>query len=119
MASGFPDRVPAWYTGAERAPGCDMTSAEDPKAPTGRPPPMTLPKHHTSGVTPDHSVAPPTAEAEPGDDLVEQQQGADAVALGAQARPGTRRAGGTSPMLAATGSTQTTATVSSRSGTTL
>ncbi len=35
-----------------------MTSRRPPKAPTGSPPPITLPKHQRSGVAPDQPVAP-------------------------------------------------------------
>ena len=42
-----------------------MTSARPPKAPTCRPPPMTLPKHDRSGVTPKRSCAPPRASRKP------------------------------------------------------
>ena len=58
-------------------------------------------------------------DAEAGDHLVEDQQRADAVALGPQALRGTRAPAATRPMLAATGSTITQATSSSSSGTTL
>ena len=51
MASGFPDSVPAWYTGPSGATH-DITSRRPPYAPTGRPPPITLPKHVRSGRTP-------------------------------------------------------------------
>ena len=84
MASGFPDRVPAWYTGPSGA-STSMTSARPPKAPTGRPPPITLPNAVRSGVTPSSSWRPAAAEPEPGDDLVEDEQRADPVALGPQA----------------------------------
>lgn len=51
MATGLPERVPAWYTGpiGERQ---SMISARPPKAPTGRPPPMTFPMQVRSGVMP-------------------------------------------------------------------
>ena len=58
MARGFPDRVPAWYTspaGAIRS----MISALPPNAPTGRPPPITLPSVVKSGSTPCAAWAPP------------------------------------------------------------
>ena len=46
-----------------------------------------------SGVTSYFAWAPPGADAEPGDHLVEHEQGADPVALGAQTgeEPGLRR----------------------------
>ena len=51
LATGLPERVPAWYTGpsGERQ---SMISARPPKAPTGRPPPMTFPMQVRSGVMP-------------------------------------------------------------------
>ena len=42
-----------------------MIAGGPPKAPTGSPPPMTLPKHHRSGVTPKRSAAPPRASRKP------------------------------------------------------
>mmetsp|Transcript_15210 Transcript_15210/g.22001 ORF Transcript_15210/g.22001 Transcript_15210/m.22001 type:complete len:208 (-) Transcript_15210:562-1185(-) len=58
MASGLPERVPAWYIGPAGA-TISMISLRPPYAPTGRPPPMTLPMVVTSGVTPKYSCAPP------------------------------------------------------------
>ena len=51
LATGLPERVPAWYTGpiGERQ---SMISSRHPKAPTGRPPPMTFPMQVRSGVMP-------------------------------------------------------------------
>ena len=85
VASGFPDRVPAWYTGPSGASDAS-TSARPPKAPTGRPPPITFPKHHRSGRDPRPRRRPALAQPEPGDDLVEDQQGAGGVAGRPQAR---------------------------------
>ena len=51
MATGFPERVPAWYTGPSGA-RWSMISAEPPRAAAGMPPPITLPKHQMSGVQP-------------------------------------------------------------------
>ncbi len=42
-----------------------MISARPPKAPTGRPPPITLPKVERSGRTPSSSCAPPFARRKP------------------------------------------------------
>jgi len=42
-----------------------MISARPPNAPTGRPPPMTLPKQLKSGVMPKRSCAPPFAKRNP------------------------------------------------------
>ena len=80
-------------TPGRSAPARPCRSRRPPKAPTGSPPPITLPKHHRSGVTPDHAVAPAGAEAEAGDDLVEDEERADGVAGGAQPleEPGHRR----------------------------
>ena len=95
-----------------------MISAEAPKAPMGRPPPITLPKHHTSGRTPNHSAAPPRASRKP---VITSSNNSSAPARSQAARSPSRNpaAGATRPMLAATGSTHTTATVSSSSGTAL
>ena len=59
-------------------------AADPPTAPIGRPPPITLPKQVMSGRTSYARLGAAGAEAEPGDHLVEDQQRADAVALGAQ-----------------------------------
>ena len=51
MASGFPESVPAWYTspaGAMRS----SSARGPPYAPTGSPPPTTLPSAVRSGRTP-------------------------------------------------------------------
>ena len=57
-----------------------MTTAGPPTAASGRPPPTTLPKIDRSGVIPNHACAPPRADAEPGDHLVEDEQRAGAGA---------------------------------------
>ncbi len=80
---------------------------------------MTLPKHHRSGVTPNRAVGAAVAEAEAGDDLVEDQQGPGRVARARAAPARNPSAGPTRFMLAATGSTSTQATDSSISGTSL
>ena len=49
-ATGFPDSVPAWYTGPTGA-SCSIRSARPPKAAAGSPPPMTLPKVNRSAST--------------------------------------------------------------------
>ena len=54
IASGLPDNVPAWYTGP-RGDKLSIISVLAPYAPTGRPPPITLPKAVISGVTPEMS----------------------------------------------------------------
>src|SRR5688572_16535424 len=48
---GLPESVPAWYTGPSGASFCRM-SRRPPTAPTGRPPPITLPSVVRSGRTP-------------------------------------------------------------------
>ena len=64
MATGLPDSVPAWYTGPAGATS-SMYSRLPPKAPTGMPPPITLPSVDKSGVTPKSSCAPPRATRKP------------------------------------------------------
>mmetsp|Transcript_2181 Transcript_2181/g.7631 ORF Transcript_2181/g.7631 Transcript_2181/m.7631 type:complete len:244 (+) Transcript_2181:254-985(+) len=58
MASGLPLSVPAWYMGPAGATS-SMISRLPPYAPTGRPPPITLPMVVMSGVTPQYSCAHP------------------------------------------------------------
>mmetsp|Transcript_26294 Transcript_26294/g.52771 ORF Transcript_26294/g.52771 Transcript_26294/m.52771 type:complete len:213 (-) Transcript_26294:543-1181(-) len=58
MASGLPERVPAWYMGPAGA-TISMISFLPAYAPTGRPPPMTLPNVERSGVMPQCCWAPP------------------------------------------------------------
>mmetsp|Transcript_1349 Transcript_1349/g.3819 ORF Transcript_1349/g.3819 Transcript_1349/m.3819 type:complete len:244 (+) Transcript_1349:506-1237(+) len=58
IASGLPERVPAWYIGPAGA-TCSMISFLPAYAPTGRPPPMTLPKVERSGLMPQCCCAPP------------------------------------------------------------
>ncbi len=50
-ATGLPDSVPAWYTGPSGA-IASMMSRRPPNAPTGMPPPITLPSVVRSGTTP-------------------------------------------------------------------
>jgi len=64
IATGLPDSVPAWYvspSGARRA----MMRRAPPNAPTGMPPPITLPKVAMSGTMPRRSLAPPRARRKP------------------------------------------------------
>ena len=49
IANGFPDNVPAWYTGPHGDTIC-MISFLPPYAPTGSPPPIIFPKQAISGV---------------------------------------------------------------------
>mmetsp|Transcript_2107 Transcript_2107/g.3451 ORF Transcript_2107/g.3451 Transcript_2107/m.3451 type:complete len:241 (+) Transcript_2107:416-1138(+) len=58
IASGLPLSVPAWYMGPAGA-TISMISFLPAYAPTGRPPPMTLPKVDRSGVMPQCCCAPP------------------------------------------------------------
>ena len=51
IATGFPDSVPAWYTGPSGA-MYSMISRRPPKAPTGMPPPTILPSVVRSGLMP-------------------------------------------------------------------
>ena len=64
IASGFPESVPAWYTGPAGATS-SMISRRPPYAPTGRPPPMTLPSVVRSGVIPYSACAPPGCTRKP------------------------------------------------------
>ena len=64
MPSGFPDSVPAWYTGPTGATR-RISSARPPYAATGSPPPITLPRHVRSGCTPKRDCAPPYATRNP------------------------------------------------------
>ena len=107
VASGFPESVPAWYTGPAGA-SSSMTSARPPKAASGRPPPAIFPSTVRSGRDAVELLRPTARDAEAGDHLVEDEQGAGRVAEGASAsrKPG---AGGTTPMFPATGSTMTAA----------
>ena len=95
-----------------------MISVEAPKAPTGSPPPITLPKHQMLGWTPYHCAAPPAQSRNP---VITSSKSSRAPTASQAARSPSRKPGrgATSPMLAATGSTQTTATRSSSSGITL
>ena len=109
VASGFPDRVPAWYTGpsgrevvhhvgppTERA---DVEAAADHLAEAGE-----------VGRDAEQALRAAPAHPEAGDHLVEDQQRTDPVALGPQPGEEARRPAATRPMLAATGSTMTHAT---------
>ena len=95
-----------------------MTSARPPNAPTLRPPPMTLPKQVRSGVMAKASWAPPPPTRNP---VITSSKISSAPTRSHSARSPARKpsAGPTRPMLAATGSTITHATVSSRIGTSL
>ena len=118
VASGFPDKRARPGTRARPGPARTGRPRRPPKAPTGRPPPITLPKHHRSGRTPDEAMAPPSPIRNP---VMTSSNTSSAPAASHAARSPSRNpgAGGTRPMLAATGSTITQATRSSSSGTTL
>mmetsp|Transcript_23596 Transcript_23596/g.58492 ORF Transcript_23596/g.58492 Transcript_23596/m.58492 type:complete len:245 (-) Transcript_23596:776-1510(-) len=64
MASGLPESVPAWYMGPAGA-TTSMMSRRPPYAPTGSPPPITLPMVVRSGVTPQYSCALPLEMRKP------------------------------------------------------
>ncbi len=120
---GVPAERPALVHGAERGHARLIRSELAPNMPTGRPPPMTLPKHHEGR---DHPRVLGGAEVleshpEPGDHLVEELAAWCRTERSQAVRRPSRNlgAGGTSPMLAATGSTVTTATSSDTSGTSL
>ena len=79
---------------------------------------MTLPKHHTSGCTPDHAVAPPTSTRKP---VMTSSNSRSAPTRSHSARKPSRKpgSGAINPVFAATGSTATSATSASSVGTTL
>ena len=68
-----------------------MIAAGPPTAASGRPPPTTLPKIERSGVMPKRACAPPSADPEAGDHLVEHEQRAVRVHALAQPVEETRR----------------------------
>ena len=105
---GFPDSVPAWYTGPSGA-SSSITAARPPTAASGRPPPTTLPKIERSGVMPKRACAPPTPTRKP---VMTSSNTSSAPCRVQRSRSPSRKpaAGGTSPMLAAIGSTRIAAT---------
>ena len=56
VATGFPESVPAWYTGPNGA-SCSMIARGPPNAASGMPPPMTLPSTEMSGAKPGMALA--------------------------------------------------------------
>ena len=118
MASGFPESVPAWYTGPSGA-SAAMTSARPPNGADGQAATDHLAEAGQVGPDAVAALGAARPEAEAGDDLVEDQERARPVARRAQAREEAGLPGGPAPMLAATGSTMTQATSSPTSGTTL
>ena len=88
-----------------------MMSARPPKAPTGRPPPMTLPRVVRSGVTPKTLWAPPIATRNPviTSSKMSTLPWSSHTARSASRNPGS---GSTIPIFPAIGSTITAATVS-------
>ena len=80
-----PDRpVP---TGATRS----IRSARPPYAPTGRPPPMILPRQVRSGLMPYNACGAARRRAEAGNDFVEDQHRAFGACRACAARRGSRR----------------------------
>ena len=108
VATGLPERVPAWYTGPSGrqllhnlAPAAESGQGQAPADDLAEAPQVRGHAEEAGGT--------PGTDPEAGDHLVEDQQGTRPVACLAQAleEPGP---GGTRPMLAATGSTITAAT---------
>ena len=69
VATGLPDKVPAWYTGPSGA-SSSITARLAPKAASGMPPPITLPNTLMSGSKPGIALAyrlcaPPSATRKP------------------------------------------------------
>ena len=95
-----------------------MTLGAGSEGTTGQSAPDDLAEGPHVGPDPGPRGCSTPAETETGDHLVEEQQGADAIALGSECLK-EARLGPTTPMLAATGSTASTATSSSRVGTVL
>ena len=83
MASGFPDRVPAWYTGPSGA-SWSMSAARPADRGEREPAAETLPNIDRSGVMPTRPCAPAGPSAEAGDHLVEDEQRARARCSGAR-----------------------------------
>ena len=117
VASGLPASVPAWNT-APNGDKVSIRSCRPPTAPMGRPPPITLPKVVRSGRTPYTPCAPPAPRRNP---VITSSNTNSAPTRSHSARRPSRNPGfgATTPMLAATGSTNTAATRSSSSGTSL
>ena len=93
VASGFPDSVPAWYTGPSGA-SSSMIAARPPTAASGRPPPIDLAEDREVGRDAEAALRAAEADAEAGDHLVEHEQRAVRGAALAQRRRGSRRRGG-------------------------
>ena len=106
-ATGLPDSVPAWYTGPSGA-IFSMMSRRPPNAPTGRPPPITLPSVVRSGRMPKRACAPPSATRKP---VITSSKISTAPWRVHSSRSASRKpgAGSTRFMLPATGSTITPA----------
>ena len=94
-------------TRGRAAPASPSRSARPPKAPIGRPPPMTLPKLVRSGATPYSAWAPPRPRRKPVITSSKIEQRADRGRTRRAAPRGSPAPGATRPMLAATGSTMT------------
>ncbi len=110
MARGFPERVPAWYMGPRGATML-IISFLPPNAPTGSPPPIIFPRHVISGVTPYLSCAPPMPSLKPvmTSSKMRSEPESRVIFLSPSRNPS---AGGTTPILAATGSSITAAILS-------
>jgi hypothetical protein len=84
VASGFPDRVPAWYTGPSGEHVHDVGPTAE--RPDREPAADDLAERREVGGDAVVALGPGRAQPQTGDDLVEHEQGADAVALGAEPR---------------------------------
>ena len=112
VASGFPDSVPAWYTGpagASRA----MMSARPPNAAAGSPPPITLPNVVRSPATPSRPYQPDRVTRKPvsTSSMISSAPCSRHCAASSSLKPS---AGGTMPMLAGHASVITQAISSPR-----
>src|SRR5215469_4466391 len=107
VASGFPDSVPAWYTGPAGASRC-MISARPPKAAQGSPPPITLPNVTRSPRTPSIPYQPEAVTRKPvsTSSMMSSAPASLHSDLRSSLNPG---AGGTTPMLAGQASVMTQA----------
>mmetsp|Transcript_3612 Transcript_3612/g.8103 ORF Transcript_3612/g.8103 Transcript_3612/m.8103 type:complete len:244 (-) Transcript_3612:565-1296(-) len=105
MARGLPLRVPAWYMLPAGA-TCSMISFLPAYAPTGRPPPMTLPKVERSGSMPKCFCAPPYEMRKP---VITSSKTRSAPSLVVSSRRPSRKAwsGTMKPELPTTGSRMT------------
>src|SRR5215470_16071674 len=98
VASGFPDSVPAWYTGPDGA-SRSMISARPPNAAAGSPPPITLPNVIRSPATPSRPYQPDLVTRNPvsTSSMMSSEPCSAASAASTSLNPGS---GGTTPMFA-------------------